>query len=156
MAGTSSASTFVIDVMTRLLACALIGAVVAAVLAAGCGSDGGATTAQPTASATTQAQPENAASGNGPRRSKVELSKCRTQIGGDVWVRGLSCQRAQDLEGALNDYTLFGNGAGETHVYRSNDPRAAGWTCYAQLRPAAMIQHVCWQGGDVLLFKFYG
>jgi hypothetical protein len=141
--------------MTRLPVCALLGVVVAAVLAAGCGSDGGATTAQPTASATTQTHSESVASGNGRRRSKVELSKCRTKIGGDVWVGGLACKRAQGLEGALADSKLFGNW-GQTRVYRSNDPQAVGWTCYAQLRPHALIQHVCWQRDHVLLFKFYG
>ena len=128
----------------------------AIVVSSGCGGDQARTEGSPPPGGGGRARAENAVSGNGQRFIKVELSRCETKIGGDVRVHGLSCKRAQDLEGTLGDYRLYGNGKGETDLYRSGTPPAAGWTCYARLKRAAIIQHICWRNGQTLLFKFYG
>lgn len=134
-----------------------VGIAVSLAVLTGCGGNQGETQRQPPAAAAPQADSKNVDIANrGSRFAHLRLSTCRTRIGGDVRVHRLSCTRAQDLEGALGDYRLFGSRKGNTDVYRSSTRRGAGWRCSASLRKAAIIEHVCWRRGQILMFKFAG
>jgi hypothetical protein len=136
---------------------AAVGIAVSLVVLTGCGDNQGETQRQPPAAAAPQADSKNVDVANrGSRFAHLRLSTCRTRIGGDVRVHRLSCKKAQDLEGVLADYRLFGSRKGKPDVYRSGARRGAGWRCSARLSKAAIIQHLCWRRGQILMFKFAG
>jgi len=84
------------------------------------------------------------------RYSYLDLSRCQTHTGYDVRVSGLSCERAQALEGVLVNlrFNRHPRKPGEELVYRSkNYPQAFGWTCSGQLvRRDGPIRYVCLRG----------
>jgi hypothetical protein len=122
-------------------------------LASGCG--GGDDSTAPGASRQVSEKPrfESAASTN-PRFRNLGISACRTDVGHDLGVRNVSCERAREL--ALSFHNPFGHNYGRTRslVYRSTDPELSDWTCSARLEQRTRtIRHVCWADGQVLRFK---
>jgi hypothetical protein len=152
MAGTSPASAFVIEVMTRLPVCALLGAVVAAALMAGCGSGGGST---PTTNATTGGTTSTKAATLGDRGGqKLPLRRCSPgkladRAGHDVQVSGAPCWQV----GVPPITGLY--------VASEHNPalflEKSGWTCWQRLiENGATTDNVCWRGYEVVVFQFSG
>jgi hypothetical protein len=125
-------------------------------LLTGCG--GGAQTStsnEPPKSASSTARAENVSSTYSSGFTHVRMSHCAVNAGGfDVGIHGVSCKKAKQLVLTLAD--PFGHNYGRTRslVYRSDDPQAAGWNCWARLeQKRRVIRHVCWRKAQVLRYK---
>jgi hypothetical protein len=138
--------------MTRLPACALLGAIVAAALMTGCGSDGGST---PTTNATTGGATSTKAATLGDHGGqKLRLRRCYPD---------------QLAEPAGHDVKVFGTPCGRvgvppiTGLYVASEHKPAlfqeksGWVCWQRLTEnGATTDNVCWRGYEVVLFQFSG
>jgi hypothetical protein len=101
----------------------------------------------------------------------VELTNCKASNGPyDVQVAGISCKEGLALRGSLQARWVATVGPRGSDRALSPPPavyqpwavtgkfpqvrptESTGWTCWATNTPQA-IDHVCWHGSDVLLFK---
>jgi hypothetical protein len=121
----------------------------ASCLIAGCNGDGG-DSGQVQPAADLKADATNVRSLLGSREdTEVKLSRCPVRTGGyGVKIAGISCKKVRA------NLTRLVNLSPETHLYRPNDPRVADWTCWSRLLHRRLIQFVCWNGGQIILFKF--
>jgi hypothetical protein len=93
-----------------------------------------------------------------------KLRPCKVSSGGyNVEAFGISCKATADLLGTLQATWVAGHHASGEALYepwaasgrfpRVTPTKPTGWTCWAALTPQA-VQHVCWRGEQVILFKF--